>query len=316
MKADPLLIIQFTESYIARKTLELLYASQRSDLDSKPFHFFRLPLEIREKVYRYALGGECRRIVLSSLDRIVLSSPDREILDDYSKHLIHGAALLHGDKCHPHLQKSCFRVRSARVGCGKGINTAILRSSRALHEEAEPFLYQLHEFDFSVDVFGVVSFLRSVSHNARQNISCLTMYLNMYLNEDIADSPHSSELKATSRFNLLHWGLTCSYVAQNVRLRELAFELSEEASDNFRHLSWVQDMAQIKGLRKLTFYEYTVGSCHWWCENSGPEHKNRQACEKLGREDKDRTTTGISVRNRALLAYLESEMLASANTRI
>lgn len=270
-----------------------------SDLDSKPFPLFRLPPELRLKVYRYALGGDCRRILVSSMDDNILD-------DDLDRYRKYGGAPWYGDRFHPHWQKPSFKIRSERVGFGMGISTAILRTSRSVHEEAESCLYQLHEFDFSTGVFGVVPFLRSISHSARQNISCLAMFL-YNMNLDIGDTSEPMSTEQTMMYNMLYnvfdWGPTCSYIAKNVRLREFAFGLLWEAPKDFRQLSWVQDMAQIKGLRTLTYDGHTGGVYHEFCEKSDLQYKGCEACEKLGPD------------SQALLAYLESEMLASAATR-
>ena len=147
-----------------------------------------------------------------------------------------------------------MKFRSARVGQGMGIDTAILRTSRAVHEEAEALLYQLHEFDFYIDIFAVVPFLRSISHNARQNISCITMYLQ-YLGGERIGRPGPLGGHVLCKENLTDWAPVCSYIAQNVCLREFAFNMQHEAPEDFQQCSWVLAMAQIKGLQKLTYYE-------------------------------------------------------------
>ena len=194
-----------------------------------------------------------------------------------------------------HLQNLSSRCRSAKIGYGMGINTAILRTSRALHEEAETFLYRLHEFDFSNDVFGVVPFLGTLSHNARQNLSCLTMYL--------LPSNCISGLGVSffCRPNILDWGLACSYIGSHLRLRHFAFNIAGEAPEDFQHLRWVQGMLQITGLEKLTYYEHKI--------------KNWHDKDCLRTEDEDRVTTGISDRKEALLSYLRSQMLQASATR-
>ena len=185
-----------------------------------------------------------------------------------------------------------FQVRSGWEGQGMGITTNLLQASRAIHEEAEALLYQLHEFDFYLDVYGVFPFLRSLSHNARQNISCLTMYVHDNSRTWIGALAPS----ASARFSF-----TCAYIAQNVRLREFAFYTEQWPSEDFRNLSWIQDMAQIKGIQKLTYYE----AKHLW----------RKAVGTLGIIDQDPFTAGVSVRNQKLLSNLYSEMLASSCTR-
>lgn len=141
----------FTKTYVVRKTLELFHASQRSDLDSKPFPFARLPLELRRKVYEFALGGECRRILVSSLDRSLFKE-DAPGTWKYT-----GVNCYPG--CDPLLWHPAPLIRSTRQGRGMGINTAILRASHTVHAEAEALLYQLHEFEFKHQFFGVISFL-------------------------------------------------------------------------------------------------------------------------------------------------------------
>lgn len=205
------------------------------------------------------------------------------------------------DRGRLHLQTPSSKCRSAKIGTGMGINTAILRTSRALYEEAETFLYQLHEFDFQNDIFSVVTFLRSLSHNARQNLLCLTMYL-LPLQVIHVERPGSLSLSYLGRPNVLDWGLACSYIRCHVRLREFAFHIESETPEDFQHLCWVQDMVQIKGLQKLTYYE----------------RKNKNWLEEfdhLRTENEDRLTTGISDRTQALLLYLGSQMLEAPTTR-
>lgn len=174
------------------------------------------------------------------------------------------------------------------------INTAILRTSKAIHDEAENFLYQLHEFDFTHDVSRVVPFLQSLSDEARQNVSRLTVHLiNAYVIS--VGPPGQPRLggSAIVRANTPDWGQACSYIAHNVRLRELAFRLESEVSEDFQSLPWVQNMVQIKGLRMLTYYErYWQGQREHWRIS-----------------DEDRSTTDTSDRNQALLSYLRSHML-------
>ena len=71
-----------------------------------------------------------------------------------------------------------------------------------------------------------------------------------------------------------------------------------EAIDEFQHLSWVQDMVQIKGRRKLTYYP------------TGNEFCLEEAAT-LGPEDKDRRTTGVRGRHGALMSCLRWQMLES-----
>ena len=212
-----------------------------------------------------------------------------------------GGTLTWKDRRQLHMQIPSSRCRSAKIGYGLGIDTAILRTSRALHEEAETFLYQLHEFDFSSDVFAIIPFLRCLSHNARQNISCLTVYL--LLSEVICARPQGPwGLTYLGRPNTLDWGLACSYIACHVRLREFAFHIEGETPEDFQHLRWVQDMVQIKRLQKLTYYEHK--NINW-----------QEELDFLRTEDEDRLTTGISDQNQALLSYLRSQMLEAPPTR-
>ena len=185
-----------------------------------------------------------------------------------------------------------FQIRSGWKGQGMGITTNLLQTSRAIHEEAEALLYQLHEFDFYLDVFCVVPFLRSISHNARQNISCLTMYVH----DDSADWDGALGLSYPSRFSF-----TCAYIAQNVRLREFAFYTVWKPSEDFRRIAWIQDLTQIKGIQQLTYYDAKF----LW----------RKAVGALGVVDQDHPfTAGVSMRNQELLLKLYSEMMASPST--
>ena len=194
-----------------------------------------------------------------------------------------------------HLQNLRVKYRSAKIGYGMGISTAILRTSRALHKEAETFLYRLHELDFHAEISVVIPFLRSLSNNARQNISCLTM--------DLVNTActRPGRFIGLCRPNLFDWGLVCSYIGCHVRLREFAFHIESEAPEDFQDLGWIHDMVQIKGLQKLTYYERK--------EKNGYEE-----LEYLGREDEDRLTTVVSDKIQGLLSYLRPRMLKAPTT--
>lgn len=225
-------------------------------------------------------------------------------------------------KKYPDWENPILRFRSGSIGQGMGISVAILRTSRTIHEEAEAILYQLHEFDFEDEVFAVAPFFRSISHNARQNISCITMHVHDFLGNRITGGNPDGRADANPRDNKQHWGPACSYIAQNVRLRELAFHINitEMASltnrstgspwefyeceppKDFQNLSWVQDMTQIKDLWSLTYY------------NEVHDHDSIEERAELGPEDQDRLTTGVSAPKQELLSYLKSQMLTSPAT--
>ena len=50
---------------------------------------------------------------------------------------------------------------------GKGITTGLLLVSKDVYAETVPRLYQGRTFDFGIDVFGIVPFLRQMTPLAR-----------------------------------------------------------------------------------------------------------------------------------------------------
>lgn len=126
------------------------------------------------------------------------------------------------------------------------IDAAILRTCQKIHDEAEPTLYQLHDFDFGTNTPSIVSFLEIVSDQARRNIRCIGMAFVAWSN--VGGS--LGQLMIQDRQN---WSFACSYMAENLQLRELVFDLDiPTQSSGFEQWDCIQDLLKITDLKILT----------------------------------------------------------------
>ena len=70
-----------------------------------------------------------------------------------------------------------YRFNGQQKGDSKEINISLLTTNRLVRHEAIHVLYQLHTFDFTKHVGGIVPFLRSLPEETRQNLRGIAMEL-------------------------------------------------------------------------------------------------------------------------------------------
>lgn len=126
------------------------------------------------------------------------------------------------------------------------IDAAILRTCHQIHDEAEPKLYRLHDFGFGTNTPSILSFLQTVSHQARRNIRCIGMGF-------VAWSHIEGSLDRLMMQDYQNWSIACSYIAENLTLHELVFDLDIPVqSSGFEQWDGIEDLLKITGLKRLT----------------------------------------------------------------
>lgn len=126
------------------------------------------------------------------------------------------------------------------------IDAAILRTCHQIHDEAEPKLYQLHDFGFGTNTPSIVSFLQTVSHQARRNIRCIGMAF-------VAWSHVEGNLGQLMIQDYQNWSIACSCIAENLALHELVFDLDIPVQlSDFKQWDGIEDLLKINGLKRVT----------------------------------------------------------------
>ena len=193
---------------------------------------------------------------------------------------------------------SGWRTREGdyEVSGGLGIELGILCANRAIHREAEPVLYQMHDFDFNENLQLVAPFLETMSDVARRNIRFVALALP------------TSYVGHTGRYRginfpsdkdsvcLTSWDAACSYLARHMHLRTLAIDIETTVTADFEEQPWVKNLIQITGLQKLSI-SYKLAA-------STP----LATIPPISREQREK----IRIRKRELFAYLKSTMLAKS----
>ncbi|KAI9789204.1 MAG: hypothetical protein M1833_002452 [Piccolia ochrophora] len=270
----------------ARRALTLLDATRRLQLNG-PFPLLRLPLELRRQVYQQALAGTERTICVTSLS-------SSNLMVDYHRFIKEGRPENRpwwGDRVHPHWRnpQSMFHADGAK---GMRIDVTLLRVNRQIFDEAEPVLYQCHDFDFCSHIFAAIPFLQSLTERARQNIAGARIVLlrGPSPSKEVFEKLFTREL-ANANDNDCDWSELCTYIQEHLRLRELQFTVAGSLNRDFQDEFWVKDLVRIRGLQKLS-----------WVSKGERTYAvdNRWAKEDM-----------LPLRRRidALLAYLRSEML-------
>lgn len=200
-----------------------MQSTLRFQADPSPFPFEQLPPELRLKVYREAFRGPT-----------------------YNE-------LAYGGKvdvfCNRNGDFQC-RFDGQQKGDSKETNISLLATNRLVNHEAIHVLYQLHTFDFTKHVGGVVPFLRSLSAEARQNLHGIAMELR-----DKRQPDHCCggfvDAWGTGPDNQAAWGIACSYIAANAKVKELSLTINVKVPKKFQSLKWVKALITIKGLKRL-----------------------------------------------------------------
>lgn len=130
--------------------MSFLQSTLRFQADPSPFPFEQLPPELRLQVYREALRGSARNEVVCGGKMEVFRNRDGNFQ---------------------------YRFDGQQKGDSKEINISLLTTNRLVRHETIHVLYQLHTFDFTKHVGGIVPFLRSLPEEARQNLRGIAMEL-------------------------------------------------------------------------------------------------------------------------------------------
>lgn len=199
---------------VARLAMAFLQSALRFQADPTPFPFERLPPELRLQVYREALIGAVDRGVERA--EFVMVKPFRK-----------------GKK------NSQFRFEGLPKGEWNQIDVGLLTANRLLNTEAVAVLYQLRTFDFGNNLGYLVRFLRGLSEHARRNVRGIAMELRC-----------GPDVKG--RDNAAAWGKACTYIHDNVNVKELTIFINIKITEEFKSLKWVKDLIKIKKLTYLS----------------------------------------------------------------
>ena len=144
-----------------------------------------------------------------------------------------------------------FRLGDQQKGESKDINVGLLATNKLVNNEATRVLYQLHTFEFTTYVGGVVPFLRSLPEEARQNLRGISMELHDKRESDYCCGGLNNSW-GTGGDNKAAWGRACKYIAENVKMKELSLTINVKAHEEFKTLQWVKALIKIKNLKSLT----------------------------------------------------------------
>ncbi|MCJ1295609.1 hypothetical protein MMC34_007172 [Xylographa carneopallida] len=136
-----------------------------------------------------------------------------------------------------------------------GLHVSILSVNKQVHSEACYVLYSSNTFDFGIEVESVIPFLGDLTQLARASIKGINIV--------------QRALPYIKEFDRAEWRNVCEFVSSNMRLEQLglgiigrisimrweAEDLYEKAAfqhiTKFEGMEWVEQVASIKGLRKL-----------------------------------------------------------------
>lgn len=144
-----------------------------------------------------------------------------------------------------------YQLDGHQKGNSKEININLLATNRLVNHEAIHVLYQLYTFDFTKHVGGIVPFLRSLSEETRQNLHGIAMELRDKRQHDHCCGGFDNAW-GTGPDNQAAWSIACSYIAANVKVKELSLTINVKVPMNFESLQWVKALVTIKGLKCLT----------------------------------------------------------------
>lgn len=126
---------------------------------------------------------------------------------------------------------------------GKDITTALLRTNKRIYDEALPVLYQIHTFDFGIEVLNIEPFFSKTSFAARQNVHGIHMELLRYG----TDTPLREALVRPAIIdNGSAWNNACTYIASDLRVREISFNINFAIPQDFQRFRWVMNLAQVR----------------------------------------------------------------------
>ena len=203
---------------------------------------------------------------------------------------------------------------------GKDITTGLLLVSKSVYSETVPILYQSHSFDFGIDVFGIVPFLRKMTPLARASVRSIHMEkYNLGKYRPWNDQLYRPMIQHQwhLRENTHDWKEACAYIATNLQLKELSINVNMKGGKptdpplDSSGIDWVKDLVQIRGLQKLSYHI----SPHLHGLQFGKVHSESWAGWKLGPDDiVDGDVEGAKPGLGRLFRYLRGEMLKEPTT--
>ena len=229
--------------------MTLLAEKERLQTNPKAFPLLRLPLEIRQQIYDEVLSGTNRKIVVKSFDVSAFK-------DDYPNRDVE---TFYGNRASPHWKNPASTFECALPSFfGKDITTGLLLVSKSIYAETIPILYNSRVFDFGVDVFGIIPFLRKMTPLARESVHNIHMELYALPIHKLKKPvfQHHQDVRGNAK----DWTEACTYIADNLQLKQLSINVSTEVHEAIQSpvdlslLQWVKDLVQIQGLQSLSYH--------------------------------------------------------------
>ena len=209
-----------------------MQSTLRFQADPSPFSFELLPPELRLQVYREVLRGTAAHGVTWK-----------------------GATVATGAEL---ITVSCnrkndflFRFGINDKGESKDIDVSLLIANKSVNREALPILYQSRTFDFTTNVWVVMPFLSSLSAEARHHLKGISMELHTKREPDYCCGGYN-KCYGKGLDNQRAWNKACVYIGQSVKVKELTVTVNVKIPAEFKSLSWVKALVNIKSLKHLT----------------------------------------------------------------
>ena len=130
--------------------------------------------------------------------------------------------------------------------------------SRSIYSETVPILYRSRTFDFGIDIFGIIPFLRNMTPLARNNVQSIHMEFYSVGSDEVVKPSYQNHWNV--RDNVQDWNEACAYISDHLKLKELSINVhikAVKATDppaNVPQLHWVKDLVSIRDLKKLTYH--------------------------------------------------------------
>ena len=198
-------------------------------------------------------------------------------------------------------------VQASKNEFGIDIDTALLLTNRQIFDEAEPILYKTRFIQIGVYLHKGFEFLESLSPRARRNIRAV--YISL---------PYWCICGLGIDHNLQYWCKLCAYMSQNLQLRDLAFNVSENAVPaNFADEAWVKDLIKIRELKRLVQCNFIYqGHTHFKPYSDSESDVETYYDSDNDSESEPDPTQVLNSRLQALLRYLRSEMCRFPASRL
>ncbi|KAL8832210.1 MAG: hypothetical protein Q9170_004969 [Blastenia crenularia] len=230
--------------------------SRKSFLKPEPFPFLKLPGEVRNMIYRFALAQGAARtsckhsigvIGVENLDPLRYNRNKARGRMKYRKSYWTGDFSVNAPCCSAHcnwdFDNTTYTLPEALEIPSRGF----LRANRQIRSEAEPIFYGENIFSFR-DMSAVRPFLRDRTPTARQSIRHVILSFVKFL-DDMNHLERQDE-----------WIKVFQYIALCLNLKALDVCFSDASQDFFTCINferqdqrWVHALAQIRGLHHFTF---------------------------------------------------------------